>query len=494
MDRLIAFADMRDHLNWRSMWAARPAGVVAAATGLGTGLAALLLYLVSIAPDITWNHNAADGGELITAAVTLGIPHPPGYPLYVLLGRLFSELPIGTVAYRFNLLSAVSMAAAAGLLAATIFHMNQGRVRPLIAAAAALLFAATPLVWGQAIVAEVYALNAALVGALLLALVLRRSATAGLLLGLAILSHSTSLLLAPLVLLVSPRRWRLAAGVLLGLSPSLVLPLLAAGDSPVVWGDPRTPADWWWLVSATLYRGNLGHWPGADHWAGLRFAFLEQLGAALVLGLWLTVAGRVKGGRAPRAGLMQVGLLLTVVLYGMFVFFYDTPDTAVLLIPALMCLALLAAAYLEPLGPMVLAAPLLLAVLSFGRVSLHDDHQVRPLAEAMFAAAPERAILLASGDQTIFAMWYFHYVEGMRPDVVPVERNLLAFDWYRERLATRYPELRGLTVDDLIAFEEQNAASRPVCAAGLTSVTTLPSATGDESLAGTTAPYLSCTE
>ncbi|MBE2198196.1 MAG: DUF2723 domain-containing protein, partial [Anaerolinea sp.] len=81
-----------------------------------SGSIALGVYLLTLAPDLTWSHWSSDGGELITAAVTLGIPHPPGYPTYVLLGKLISLLPIRPIALTFNLFSALCTATAAALI------------------------------------------------------------------------------------------------------------------------------------------------------------------------------------------------------------------------------------------------------------------------------------------------------------------------------------------------------------------------------------------
>src|SRR5258705_1146839 len=73
--------------------------------------AVLLLYVITLAPTTAmW-----DASEYITAAYTLGIPHPPGNPLFVLLGRVASLLPFGGIAYRINLLAAVCSAASAGI-------------------------------------------------------------------------------------------------------------------------------------------------------------------------------------------------------------------------------------------------------------------------------------------------------------------------------------------------------------------------------------------
>ena len=71
-------------------------------------IAALALYLHSLAPTITMANGAGDSGELASTAYTLGIAHPTGYPLYTLLGYVVSNLPVGEVAWRVNALSALA--------------------------------------------------------------------------------------------------------------------------------------------------------------------------------------------------------------------------------------------------------------------------------------------------------------------------------------------------------------------------------------------------
>ncbi|MGC8878576.1 MAG: protein O-mannosyl-transferase family, partial [Anaerolineae bacterium] len=61
-------------------------------------LLAFIVYLITLAPSITWCNDGADGGDLITATVTGGVPHPSGYPTYLLLGSLFVHLPLGDLA------------------------------------------------------------------------------------------------------------------------------------------------------------------------------------------------------------------------------------------------------------------------------------------------------------------------------------------------------------------------------------------------------------
>src|SRR5437762_3277993 len=76
------------------------------------GVVILAVYVRTLAPTVA----GGDSGELITAAYTLGVAHPPGYPLYTLLAKLFTLIPIGTIAWRVNLFSAVCGAGAATLI------------------------------------------------------------------------------------------------------------------------------------------------------------------------------------------------------------------------------------------------------------------------------------------------------------------------------------------------------------------------------------------
>ena len=72
------------------------------------GLLAILFYSIGLGHDLALSNYGTDGGELITASMTLGVAHPPGYPTYILTSKLFSFFPLGgTIAFQYNLFSAV---------------------------------------------------------------------------------------------------------------------------------------------------------------------------------------------------------------------------------------------------------------------------------------------------------------------------------------------------------------------------------------------------
>jgi hypothetical protein len=227
----------------------------------------LALYVITLAPTTAmW-----DASEYITAAYTLGIPHPPGNPLFVLLGRVASLLPIGSVAYRVNLLAAVSSAFAAGIwfLVAERVLAQWITLRPVrIAGAglAALLSATAFTVWNQSVVNEkVYTVSLAFF-AIVSWLTVRwcddpdgRKADRILvliayLIGLGYANHPAGFLVGPAVatavLVRRPRtllRWKLIAAAVValsaGLTPFAVEPIRAAHHPALNEGEPTGCAE-----------------------------------------------------------------------------------------------------------------------------------------------------------------------------------------------------------------------------------------------------------
>jgi hypothetical protein len=82
-------------------------------------LAALLVYIWTLAPTVT----LVDSGELIVAARFMGVAHPPGFPLYLMLAHLASLVPIGNVAVRINFVSAFFAALACAMLALVVTEL-----------------------------------------------------------------------------------------------------------------------------------------------------------------------------------------------------------------------------------------------------------------------------------------------------------------------------------------------------------------------------------
>jgi hypothetical protein len=184
------------------------------------GLAAFVVYLQTLLPGAGWG----DIARFQYVARVWGIPHRFGYPLYIGVSRLFGYLPVGSLAYRINLMSAVFGALAVVMVYFIVMRLVDDWVA---AVSAALSFAFSRALWGQTIAAEVYSLNAFLIGGVvLLLLAWHQTKRRGLLylgIGLYALSfgnHMTVVTLVPAVLyliLVTD------AGVLLDLKSLAIL-------------------------------------------------------------------------------------------------------------------------------------------------------------------------------------------------------------------------------------------------------------------------------
>jgi hypothetical protein len=126
------------------------------------GLTALTMYVRTLYPGLI---TRGDSPKFQYLGSVLGTAHSPGYPLYVLVSFCFSKLPIGSMAFRMNLLSAVCAAAAVAL---TYTVMVRLRCHRLVGVSTALALGFSRYFWTRALAAEVYGLAAALIALVIL--------------------------------------------------------------------------------------------------------------------------------------------------------------------------------------------------------------------------------------------------------------------------------------------------------------------------------------
>jgi tetratricopeptide (TPR) repeat protein len=210
------------------------------------------LYLCTLAPGIMFE----DSGEFALSALSLGVSHPPGYPLFNLLGRLFQFLPVGDPGFKANGMSAFFGALGIAVLFAAAREFGFSRFASAVGAAACGL---SRTLWSQASIVEVYSLNVFLNASLLWGVARLRNGDKRMpfvlaaLLGFTATNHYTTFVaFAPLVVAAllfregfKPRRLALlfAVGVFAALLPFLIytlLPLRAAAAPIINWRDPET--------------------------------------------------------------------------------------------------------------------------------------------------------------------------------------------------------------------------------------------------------------
>jgi Protein of unknown function (DUF2723) len=421
-----------------------------------TAAAVFALYAVTAAPGVGW----LDTAELVAASSGLGIPHPPGHPVPTFVGRAFQLLPLGDQVLRAGWGAAAAGALAAGLVAALVLRLTRHKT---VAGIAGVAFALAPAVWNQAVRPEVYALNAALVlGGILGGVAYledrdrRGLPAAGLCFALALGAHHfvAGLAFLPLAAVVVTRRPPVKALLLtagfggLGLFVFAYLPLRAATDPLINWGDPRDLERFLWVVSAKAFQKSVG---GASD-----FSFAASAGdtaAALLLalgplGILLCAGGAWLAVRKPAGVALVAVLLLGALGRAVLGFDFDNPDAFGYLVPAFGAAAVLAGIALARLVAwrrwvlvVALGWPLALLVLP---LPARDPRGAEDWAHAVLDPLPPRTLVVTSYNETTFLAWALLAVEGARPDLTVVDRNLMTHVGMTETTVRRHPELTAL--------------------------------------------------
>jgi tetratricopeptide (TPR) repeat protein len=407
---------------------------------LAAGLMTVLFLIYSLGACRTIY--VGDSGELVAAAHTLGIPHPSGYPLYVLLGKLWTLLvPFGSIAFRMSLFSAACAAAACPVLLLAARKAGLGR---RAATLAALLLAFSPSFWSQANIQRVYALNALFLAiAVLLSLCwyqdrrLRWLAAAFFACGLGAANHTfmgvVCIAIALWTLLVQPRLWlsfrtvvAFGGSAATGLLTYLYLPLRSAADPRLDWGNPEGPGalldvilrrDFW---ERRFFEGPADLLPITGDY--LQSLFVELAWAGPALALIALVLRRRHQLPVLLPLLIMAGNYLSMALHGsrsdLFIWHrYYIPSYAMLALLAGAGAHLLLRQVSRKPGWVVFALPFIMLVSGWHDFDRSRFRIAEDFSRQLLASLPPGATLSASDDNILFVLIYLQLVEGHRPDV-----------------------------------------------------------------------------
>jgi hypothetical protein len=437
----------------------------------------LTLYLCTLCPTVYFG----DSGEISAAIFRGGIIHPPGYPLFSLLGRLFLVLvPLGEPAFRVGCLVALAAAIAVVVVYALARKLQQA---PLVAASVASLFGVSYTFWSQSVRVEVYSLHL-LLCVLTLLFTLRYRDTqrprdfllACLSLSLGLAHHLTILLMLPgLLVLLGKTFWtrprlakRLGAGLtLLLIGPSLYLFLMLWAHDSTLYNvfDPSTPTRLWYHASARFYQGQLGLPTSTRPFRQALQIALRCLPAPL----WLLVLGGC-GALYRRDRTVLLALLGTALLFVAYNLCYKIPDIApYYLLAVLMASLLLGEGFTElqrryPLLParLLALAPLALGLTNFPSCDLHSATFMREFARQKLLSCAPNAVLIVQGDQDLFPTDYVQQVLGVRPDVLVLAREHTSGIYFSSWETSRWylNRLRVLGVDAPLLTPQSEAERR----------------------------------
>jgi len=429
--------------------------------GPGVFFISFAVYLNTLAPTVTfW-----DSGELIFGAATLGNPHPPSYPLFCQLGKLFYFIPLGNAAFRVNLMSAFFAAATAYLLFRLLTEMGSGRPGVEWAAAGmALSFAFIRNLWSVSVVSEVYSLNAFLLVATVYLLLLYdrggRHAylhASAFVLALALVNHQSTLMFMPAYAayyLSSGGNYKRPAVVLqslslfvLAYSVMLYLPVRAAAFPVLNIGDARYVTNFLWLIKwpedIPMIKERIGTFASKIHGEWLFYFILAS--AACGYAVYLL--------RRKRYLLM---LSVSALLYFIGTSMVTAPDTGIrkwglhskFFVPVYLFIGLTVAyaaldawgrathskrpgpAWTVLLALLCLSVPAAVLAYNYREEDNSRNFIAHDFASNTLKSVSQDAAIFAWGDNGIFPVWYLQGVEHFRDDVFFMHTGVITYPWY----------------------------------------------------------------
>ena len=449
------------------------------------------VYLQTMATTVEF----IDSGELATVPYLLGIAHPTGYPLWTLIGHIFSSLPLASeVVVRMNIFSALlASTAAVAMYYLMLFILRRERdeddlreaLIPAIFSSLALAFSKT--FWDQSTSIEVYALHLLLLIAVILFFLRavfylidtqvvdqRLWWLFAFTLGLSFTNHLTTVLLAPAFLVLyfsvmrfSKESWmqilQLAVPFLLGLSVYLYFPIRSVQQPVLNWGYPATLERILWHISAKQYRvwmfsssavmaKQWGHFtdalPKEFYYAPLLFS---------ALGIWrLLVRNR------------QLLLFILLLIAGCVAYTinYDIKDIDSYFLLAYISFAILAGFGAVEAGSLLKTLPgsvaiwLIFAGVLAAEVSANweeSDSSNNRLAEDYTAnilvnLEPNAVILSYQWDTFVSPSYYYQYIKHLRQDVTVIDKELLRRSWYFIQMNKNHPRMFDMSKKEIDAF------------------------------------------
>ncbi|MFN2603432.1 MAG: DUF2723 domain-containing protein [Gemmatimonadaceae bacterium] len=476
------------------------------------------VYVATLAPSVTlW-----DSGEFLSAIHSLGIPHPPGTPLYVLVGNLWARIfsPLVGFAYSINLLSALCSAIACALMANLFVRWTGDR---LAAYAAAVCAGATSSLWLSATETEVYS-SALLVGCLIFWIADRTDAArerkwlilGAYVAGLGFALHLTALLTVPAALYLgwSRKMLRNAPALIIafvvGASAVVFMVIRARHDPSINQGNPSTvsalvdvllrkqympAAPWPRQAPVFIQIGNLFEY--ADWQVALGLApdpapNLARTGLSLIFGL-LGIAGFIEHRRINRRSWRAMLILFLTATIGVLFYLnlkagpsygghfippnakHEARERDYFFALAFMCWGLWAGfgavrlarrvngrarIWLTPAATLVAFVPVICNWSAVSRRIEPAASEARRDGMRLLTSAPARAVIFSHGDNETYPVWYLQEVEQRRPDVTIVVVPLLPAAWYRAELARRE---RLLTTDFVPVWRGAPQVVRALC-------------------------------
>ncbi len=448
-------------------------------------------------------------GDLVSAAAVFGVAHPPGYPLFTLLGFLLTKLPLGlTPAFMVGLISSFSAALGVAIFYLLILRLTKNI---LVSAISTFILAFSYLYWFYAEIAEVFALNNFFAILLFyLAILFRQTAKVKYLylffitLGLSLTNHHTIIFIFPslfilifvnLIKLIKKKPKTLIFCLLsffLGFSVYLYVPIASSRNPVINWDNVKDFPSFWRL----LLRKDYGTFSAGlflqptllQRLIILKTYFLYLFSQLTIPVMFLSLIGAVVLYFRDR--LLFVSLVLAFIISGpLFIGYAGFPLMGTFFIGVYERFFVLSSIFLIfffPFGLMFVTRdflgrflrrkflflfqavfiliPLLLFYYNFPKTDLHNVAIGDNLGLDFLSPLPNNSVLILSGDTALFNAWYAHYGLKFRSDVELVNLNGMAGDKYLGAQMDMFKKKNPKVSDEevVIAATKEISKIRPV--------------------------------
>lgn len=447
-----------------------------------------IAYVITLAPSVTF----IDAGELTTVCAKLGVAHPTGYPLFTIIGHLFSLLPFGSVVYSLNFMCAViSSFTVVMFFNLLVFLFTKLKLNDdtwestlsdavvyNISMGASLILAFSKTFWDTSNAIEVYSLHTFFIVTNIYLFLKACNLTTidskenlfirekywllfAFVLGLSFGNHLTTIFLSVGFLymffavngfnkLALQRILLLAIPFILGLSVYIYLPV-RAGNNVISWGHPDTWDNFYRHVSGKQF--SVWMFTGTEN-ASKQFAyFTKAFPLEFFYGpLILAILGLIEIFNKSRKLFWYTFLLAGFcVLYAIN---YDIHDIDTYFLLAYIITALwagfgiyfivkrLGEANRKSVSFILILAALMPMSNSYKSVNESQNYYVKDYTFNIFNSAPQNSIIVSTQwDFWLSASIYFQYVEGIRKDLVIIDKELLRKTWYVPHIKEHYPEI-----------------------------------------------------
>lgn len=402
-------------------------------------LFSLFIYLLSLAPSVYWG----DSGELTGVCYTLGVAHSTGYPLYTILGKIFTFIPLSSVAVRCNFFSSFFASLSSVFLFWTLnIFLKNKRFSSFITS---LLFSFSFSFWEHSLISEVHALNIFLIIFLVFTLLkkdIKFLYLSFFLLGVCFTNHNTILPLLPAFLFLKRGEIKFKNIFLfiflfsLPFSLYLSLPLRAAKLPLFNFANPFNLERFFWLTTGK----------------GASLAFNLNLQEIL-----LQIKTFIKN-IFPQFNIFFIFSFIGIfslyknerekfyflLLFFFFPFIYainlKIPDILPYFLPVFLSIYFFLFSGLSKFTPssIILIFPLILILQNYPQVCKNKVYSPYIISYETLKSLPKNSVIITPDNNLAFPLWYLQRVENFEPSAVVIYRKLLPFRWYQEQLKNSF--------------------------------------------------------